>query len=172
MRELNSVLAIRNVEKQRRKEIRERKKLGQLPGDGEASTNNAPLGDNPEREESHLPPVQEVSASVVLPSSQEVGVATTSGEEPDKHMTAATVEKKEMDKDGVMESLNCETQEAELPYLPLPSSGGYCQFSSSTSAIATAVAAAALRTGRAGKEETFYDQDSCPSSDVEEDRSP
>ena len=163
MKELNSVLAVRNVEKQRRREIRERKKLGQSHSLGEASINSAPLCDHSECETLHLPSVQEVSAIVAVPASQEVSVAITSGEELEKHMTAATVENKEVDKD-VVESVDC--QEAELPHLPLPSSGGQLQFSLSSSAIAQAVAAAALRTGRAGKEEMFYDQDSC---DAEED---
>ena len=165
MKELNSVLAVRNVEKQQRREIRERKKLGQSHSLGETSTNSVPLGDHSECEASHLPSVPKVSVMAV-PVSQEVGVATTSGEELKKHMTAATLENKELDKDKVMES---ETLETEMPYLPLLSSGGQLQFSSSSSAIAQAVASAALRTGRAGKEETFYDQDSSPSSDVEED---
>ena len=150
MKELNSVLAVRNVEKQRKRELREREKLDQSHTLGEVSVNN---NSRPTNHPEHG------AASTIL----EMGVALSNEEGPAKPTTAA---EKQADENKMSESLNSQTQE---PFHPLPSSGEPFQYSSS--AIAQAVAAAALRAraGRPDKEETFYDHKSYPSSETEED---
>ena len=141
MKELNSVLAVRNVEKKRKRELREWKKR------------NHPLTPN---EDSVGEPVQSEHEVPHLPSIQQVGVAMATSE-PD--MTTAVEKKLELDKETP-------TRDSELPFLLLSERELQC---SSSSAIAHAVAAVALRKGRADNEEVFNDQDSCSTASEPED---
>lgn len=154
MKELNSILAVKNVEKQRRRELRERKKQGHSVSQEEASIN------------SHLPPnSQPKGEGTQLPVIQKVGVTIACGNESTVP-TSATNKKKESE---IVEREDSENEKVELPFVPLHSSNEQLQCSSSSAAaIAQAVAAAALRAGRMGREEQFYDEDSCPTSEDEE----
>ena len=157
MNELNSVLAVRNDEKQRRRELRQRKKHGQVASREVESKNIS------------LPRSKPDGNGSLLPSIQEVGVVTNNSKELATPTAAASTED-ELVKQEMTQNIKNETQEKiESSFSLLPSSGDQLTSSSmATAAIAQAVAAAALKAGRLGKEEMFYDEDSCSSPSEEE----
>ena len=161
LKELNSVLAVRNVEKQRRRELRERKKQG--------GSTDAPLVSHsqPQADQEVTNNIQE--KPVAMGCSQEPGVRVPVQEEVAPIIQIAEgdpkgkalVDDELLSPEKSMEGLENESHKFDLP-LQLPSrEGQWGNTMLNSSAIAQAVAAIALRTGRANKEEFFHDdQDS------------
>lgn len=167
MKELNTVLAVRNVEKQRKREVRERKKHGGL------LQPRIPPGNL-----SQLPPInqkvlnnQELQKTVATGTSiQEPFMAKEAAAEHqsanrnfDKILESSTAS--ELSSKEAGKGLGHKFHEGELHFMNRLS-GDSSAFSSS--AIAQAAAAFALTSGRAKREEMFHDdQDSCstPSED-------
>ena len=154
MNELNSVLAVRNDEKQRRRELRQRKKHGQVASRKVESKNIS------------LPRSQPDGDGSLLPSIQEVGVVTNNSKESATPTAAASTED-ELVKQEMTKNFENETRE-KIKSLLSSSRDQLTSSSMATAAIAQAVAAAALKAGRVGKEEMFYDEHSCSASSEEE----
>ena len=172
MKELNSVLAVRNVEKQRKKELRERKKQG-----GSHSPNDASVNSSQPPDEQKMPKILEIT--VAMNSSEEAGILKPTAMEnqlarEDGIECPILPQESELhvSPEETKESIDHEPHKYELPF-HLSSSEQQLENSTLTSsAIAQAVAAIALRAGRANKEELFHnDEDSsCTSSEDEIDQ--
>ena len=159
LKELNSVLAVRNVEKQRKRELRERKRQGGLLSSTDASV-------------SHIQPppdhkMPKFEKPVAMGSSQESGILEVAAAETqiignglESEARLMLIESK-LPPEKSVEGFNNESHKFDLP---LNLSSREEQLGDSalhSSAIAQAVAAIALRAGRANKEELFHDdQDS------------
>ena len=151
LKELNSVLAVRNVEKQRKRELRERKKQGGLL---------SATGCN----------IQEKSIAM-SPSSQAHGILEEVARETkivegdlENRYNPALIEDK-LSPENSVEGFDNKSHRFDLP---VNRDREECPVALDSSAIAQAVAAIALRAGRANKEELFHDgQDSSSSSTSE-----
>ena len=148
IRELNSVLAVRNIEKQRKREIRERKKQQ----GGLLSPSDASVSHNSWHSADRVTKIQEMTTADSHESgAMESQIAKSDGIESKSMLPMEN----QLSSGETMES------KFELPF-DLPSREERLDNSVlSSSAIAQAVAAIALKAGRANKEELFHDdQDS------------
>ena len=159
LKELNSVLAVRNVEKQRRRELRERKKQGGPTGATLVSHSQPPADQEMTNNIQEKPVAMGCSQDPGVPVQEEVApiIQIAEGDLKGK----ALVDDEQPSPEKSVEGLENESHKFDLP-LNLPSreeQWGNAVLNSS--AIAQAVAAIALRTGRANEEEFFHDdQDS------------
>jgi hypothetical protein len=150
LKELNSVLAVRNVEKQRKRELRERKKQDGLLSAAECEKPVA-MGHS-----GKAPGILEVAREAEI-----VEVDLESRDHPIPTEGTLSPEKS-------VEGFDDNSHGFGLPIINLGSReerlGNPATLDSS--AIAQAVAAIALRTGRANKEELFHDdqESSCSST--------
>ena len=170
MKELNSVLAVRNVEKQRKKELRERRKQG-----GSHSPNDASVNSSQPPDEQKMPKILEIT--VAMNSSEEAGILKPTAMEnqlarEDGIECPILPQESELSPKETKESIDHEPHKYELPFHPSSREQQLENSTLTSSAIAQAVAAIALRAGRANKEELFHDdQDSsCTSSEDEIDQ--
>ena len=159
MKELNSVLAVRNVEKQRKRELRERKKQGGLLSGTEGN-------------------IEEKSIAATSPSSQAHGILEevaketkiVEGDLENRDHPALTEGKLSPEKS--LEGFDNKYHRFDLPKDIASRDEAQLRDNPAaldSSAIAQAVAAIALRAGRANKEELFHDdQDSIASSSTSE----
>ena len=159
LKELNSVLAVRNVEKQRKRELRERRKQGGLL---------SAIGCN----------IQEKSIAAMSPSSQAHGILEevaretkiVEGDLENRDHPALTEGK--LSPENSVEGFDNKSHRFDLPK-DIASRDGEEQLEDTpaaldSSAIAQAVAAIALRAGRANKEELFHDDQDSSSSSISE----
>ena len=145
MNELNSVLAVRTVKKKQKRELKQRKKLGDQPLQG----NNSPLPSNhllAELQALSGPPVAEgverkAAEKTIMADSEARTVLTPIG------LEGKAAEKQDSE-DGHDHSASLR---AKLFNCPPPTSA----------MIAKAAAAAALKAGRTDNEELFYYDDLC-----------
>ena len=164
LKELNSVLAVRNIEKQRKREMRERKKQGGLP----SLTNHASVSHSqpPTATAGQEMTIQE--RSIPVSCDQELHISLPEEVATDLQIVEGDIESKLPLVPPIAGELSPEKQNKKgfdgefkkFDLLPHLHSGGQLQWDNSaleTASIAQAVAAIALRTGRANKEELFHD---------------
>ena len=159
LKELNSVLAVRNVEKQRKRELRERKKQGGL-----LSSTDALVSHSQPSADQEMPKFNIQEKPVAMGSSQgssileEATTETQTVEDGLESKACLVPIDSKLSPEKSVEGFDNESHKFDLP---LNLSSREEQLGDSalhSSAIAQAVAAIALRAGRANKEELFHDE--------------
>ena len=176
LKELNSVLAVRNVEKQRKRELRERKKQGGLLSSTDASVSHSQPSADQEIPKFNI---QEKPVAMGSGSSQESGIleeATTEAQliEDGFESKACLVPMEDkLSPEKSVESFDNGSHKFDLPLNLSSREEQLGDLALNSSAIAQAVAAIALRAGRVNKEELFHDdQDSSSSTSEAETNQP
>ena len=149
LKELNSVLAVRNVEKQRKRELRERKKQGGLLSATGCNIQEKPIAMSPSSR-AHGILEEEARETEIVDGDLENTVPTEGKLSPENKSHRFDL------------PVNVASRDREERFGDNPAA-------LDSSSIAQAVAAIALRAGRANKEELFHDdQDSIASSSTSE----
>ena len=158
LKELNSVLAVRNVEKQRKRELRERKKQGGLLSE---------TGCNIEEKSIAMSPSSRAHGIL-----EEVARETKTVEGDFENRDNPVLTEGKLSPENSVEGFNNKYHRFDLPK-DITSRDKEEQLEDNpaaldSSAIAQAVAAIALRAGRANKEELFHDDQDSSSSSISE----
>ena len=162
MKELNSVLEVRNVKKKQKRELKQREKLAghqSIPPEG------ATLPQSSSQAQPTLPQCEAVSDHDIAvleqsPAKAGGGRCRTRGVEVEVDKEEEKLAAKKLDNgDQSEDKTTSHCSREQLSECAPPSAG-----------IAEAVAAAALRAGRTGREEVFHDEDSSPSEEEKEEQ--
>ena len=166
MKELNSVLEVRNVKKQQKRELKQREKLAghqSIPPEGatlpQCSSQVLPQA-LPTLSQCEAVSDHDIAVIEQSPAKADGGRGRTRGVGVEVDKEEEKLGAKKLDNgDQSEDKTTSHCSREQLSECAPPSAG-----------IAEAVAAAALRAGRTGREEVFHDEDSSPSEEEKEEQ--